>query len=143
MSNWTHVCGMVRFDDLGGIVGKDCFTDKNLEDVFGRIKLWEDFGKDDEDKDVSHCPMGSEGSLEYTLYRDKKAIENSCICNTYLMIHGDLRDYDTPEDVIEWFKKAVKKCKKKNLFVRDAVISAYDEWGRKPYTWCKQEDECE
>ena len=75
-----------------------------------------------------YLPMGSEGSLRMSVWTNP---EIHHVARYTVSIFGDLRDYDTPETIIEWFKK---KCEDEELPVRDAVISARCNF-QEPLVW--------
>lgn len=104
MSAWTHVAAIVRvddfriFDDQAGpdwdaIFGKECL-------FFASRDKWHDATKNPS----KYLPMGSEGSLRKTVWTDP---DRSNVAAHTVSIFGDLRDYDSPETIIEWFKKIV------------------------------------
>lgn len=133
MSNWTHVAGIIRVDsfkfndieeiDFDKIIGKECLWDSPSE-------VWED-AETNPDK---YLPMGSEGSLQKTIWRNP---DRNCLASYTVSIFGDLRDHHSTSDIIEWFKE---KCKA--LWIRNAVITVHNEWcGTETYTYVEEEDE--
>ena len=146
MSNWTHVIASVRLDSWRGVGGclkegiKD--TDYTLEDffkVFGKEcsfyspnAIWDDVDKNPND----YLPMGSEGSLELSYWVNPQ----KCDCFSYVVtIFGDLRDHDSADEIIEWFKNKtneIENDERNNLSIRQAVITAYNERnGSKTWHW--------
>jgi hypothetical protein len=127
MSNWTHVAGIIRVDgmarqDFDKIIGKECLWSSPSE-------VWED-AEANPDK---YLPMGSEGSLQKTVWENP---DKSCLDSYTISIFGDLRDHHSTSDIIEWFKE---KCKL--LWVRNAVITVYNEWcGTETYTYKESEE---
>lgn len=127
MSCWTHVAAIVRVDgfrifddDIGpdwdAIFGKECLFLASREN-------WED-AMEHPDK---YLPMGSEGSLRKTMWTNPDLSH----ADAYTMsIFGDLRDYDSPETIIEWFKKIVNSD---SLDVRQACITVTN--GYKSMVW--------
>lgn len=71
--------------------------------------------------------MGSEGSLRSQLWVNP---DKHAMAAYTLMIFGDMRDYDTPQEIIDWFKKKVFGIP----LVRQAVITVELE-GAEPLTW--------
>lgn len=71
--------------------------------------------------------MGGEGTLRCELWRNPDTHHMAAYT---VMIFGDLRDYDTPQEIIDWFKKKVAKIP----MVRQAVITVELE-GATPLTW--------
>lgn len=122
MSRWTHVAGVVRIDDLPFLKAT------NWDDYFGKQCLWnDDCWEDARNHPEEYLPMGSEGTLHSQLWAnpDKRAMAAYT-----LMVFGDLRDYDTPQEIIDWFKKKVFGIP----LVRQAVITVELE-GAEPLTW--------
>lgn len=118
MSDWTHVAGVIRVNQ---IKLDEHVPDLNFEELIGKevrfsdeSDIWADARKHPE----KYLPMGSEGSLRMSVWTNP---DISHVARYTVSIFGDLRDYDTPETIIEWFKK---KCEDEELSVRDAVISA-------------------
>lgn len=99
MSNWTHVAGIIRIDDLG-----KCFGGKPLN--FAKI--------------IEPLPSGSEGSLKMAIWKNP---DKSCAFSYVVSIFGDLRDHHSADEIVEWFKETCTK-----LAVRDAAITAQNEW---------------
>ena len=104
MSCWTHVAATVRVDgfrifgddvepDWDAIFGKEC-------SFYASREKWDD-AMEHPDK---YLPMGSEGSLRKTVWTNP---DRSHADAYTVSIFGDLRDYDNPETIIEWFKKIV------------------------------------
>jgi len=128
MSVWTHVAGVARFDclrfsadeptvDWDSIFGKEI----QYEDDWG---AWDDF----EVNPHHYMPAGSEGSLQKTVWENP---DTSCIASYTVTVFGDLRDYDSADAIIKWFKEALEKA---DLPVRNAVIVAETDCG-KPITY--------
>lgn len=116
MSVWTHVAGVVRVD---GIV---CDFDK----VFGKECLWESDNNIWDDAELNpddYMPMGSEGSLEKSVWTNPDAY---CMARYTVSVFGDLRDYNDSKAIIEWFKNSCDK-----VAVRQAVITIKVE-GQEP-----------
>lgn len=115
MSKWTHVAGIIRIDSFR-------FDEKTTEEEVSRIK--ESLGKILTYKDLYNCkigdnletnvPMGSEGTLEYTIHINP---EISCVSSYTVSIFGDLRDYAESEEIIQWFD-----CMCSKFLIRQAVI---------------------
>ena len=116
MSCWTHVAAIVRvdgfrvFDDIepdwDSIFGKECLFLASRE-------KWHD-AMEHPDK---YLPMGSEGSLRKTVWTNP---DRGCAAAYTVSIFGDLRDYCSPEDIVEWFKKIVNSDV---IYVRQACIT--------------------
>lgn len=113
MSEWTHVVGAIRVDGLPGLTA-------NVKDIYkalGPTNLW------DEDNENSTLPVGSEGSLSYSIKEYDKGLPWVIIT-----IWGDLRDYDfnDAEGIKVWWKELLPKF----LIVRDAILHVECEDGQ-------------
>lgn len=127
MSCWTHVAAIVRVDgfrifddDIGpdwdAIFGKECLFLASREN-------WED-AMEHPDK---YLPMGSEGSLRKTVWVNP---DRGHAAAYTVSIFGDLRDYDSPEAIIEWFKEIINSVA---IDVRQACITVTN--GYKSKVW--------
>lgn len=133
MSNWTHVAAVVRVDDIraisGGLdftkaFGKECLYNSPMEE-------WERYDEHPEE----FLPMGSEGSLRMSVWENP---DDSRMAAYTVSIFGDLRDHNSAEEIIDWFKK---KCDIFNWAIRQAVITVENELnGTKTYTYKEEED---
>ena len=131
MSVWTHVAAVVRIDDFR-------FSDKPIPDwdeIFGKeclfhspSEVWVDCEKHPE----KYLPCGSEGTLQKTAWINPDSHHTAAYTVT---IFGDLRDFENPKDVIEWFKEIVESGK---IGIRQAVITATD--GYNTYAWTYLEE---
>lgn len=125
MSTWTHAAGVIRVDSFR-------FKDQPKPDwneLIGRPSLWGSIGETErylEAHPEQRMPSGSEGSLNYTVWENP---DISHIPAYVVSVFGDLRDYDDPAAVIEWFKKVCSR-----LWVRNAVIEA-DCGDGNPQVW--------
>lgn len=119
MSNWTHVAGIIRmnsfrFDELYNedyfdkLIGKECLFDAPLN-------VWDDAEENPDD----YLPMGSEGSLQKSVWIDP---DPSNIAAYTISIFGDLRNHDDIDEIIDWFKKICSK-----IWVRQAIITVLNE----------------
>lgn len=130
MSNWTHVAAVVRIDSLR------LYDDEpNFADHFGHEVKWEDdmsVWDDAERNPEKYLPMGSEGSLQMSVWINP----NRSHLDAYTVtIFGDLRDHDSPDSIIQWFRR---KCE--NIMVRNATIEVANELnGVKTWNYCKYE----
>ena len=136
MSAWTHVAAIVRvdyirmFDNLAGpdwdaIFGKECL-------FFEFIGKWGDAMAHPE----TYLPMGSEGSLRKTVWTNPDLSHADAYT---VSIFGDLRDYDSPETIIEWFKKIVNSD---SLDVRQACITVTNCYESKVWGINFGEEDC-
>ena len=123
MSNWTHVAGIMRLDcfravtetpDFDKMIGKECLWNSNSS-------VWNDQREHKED----YMPMGSEGSLQKSVWVNPNTGDMDAFT---ISIFGDLRDHDSADEIIEWFKEKCKTVEKYNCYVRNAVITAENEW---------------
>ena len=115
MSQWTHVNASFRLDSFGVI------SDEKIYDVFGRYVSWDDLC--DYDGEYKSTPMGSEGSLEISIYHNP---DESCISSTQVSVFGDLRDFGGDRDIAklkEWFDECCSK-----FSIRQAFIQIRDEY---------------
>ena len=122
MSNWTHVAATFRVDSFrlekinpeeeksrwDEIFGKECLWDDPLE-------VWDDQYKNPQD----YLPMGSEGTLHKSVWINPDLHHMAAYT---ISIFGDLRDHDSPDEIIEWFRD---KCSR--LYIRQAVITVDNE----------------
>ena len=103
MSTWAHVVGCIRIDgikELGASLEK-------LEKTLGPMCTWENWN------DNSTLPRGSEGGLQY------RVIEyNNGMPWVAVPVWGDLRDYETPDGIVAWWKNILPKLG----IVRDAIL---------------------
>ena len=128
MSVWTHVAGVVRIDAIR-------FDPNDIPDfdaIFGREWTFDDMWDDEpaytdavENPDA-FMPCGSEGSLEKSVWVNP---DRSSMASYVVTIFGDLRDYDSPVSIVEWFKKCCEK-----VMVRQAIITVETE-GREPIVY--------
>lgn len=127
MSVWTHIAGIIRVDDIR-------FTDEipNFDIIFGKEWTFDDLWNstpvydDFETNPETFMPSGSEGSLTKSVWVNPDRSEMGAYT---ISIFGDLRDYDTPEKIVEWFKE---RCNE--VWVRQAIISVETE-GRDPLNY--------
>ena len=132
MSVWTHVAGVARVDDLR--IGPDMDIQAYFDNIFGLELSYEDLCMHNYSFFGNYMPMGSEGSLTKSIWVNPKV---SQIAAYTVSVFGDLRDYDEPEKIINWFKEACSKCA-----IRNAVITAECERGNTlTWTWSYKEDE--
>lgn len=122
MSNWTHVAGVIRIDDIrfdnrlpdfDKLVGKECLWESPHE-------LWEEA----ENHPQNFLPMGSEGSLEKSVWINP---DYSCMAAYTVSIFGDLRDHDDQNAIVRWFKDKVEEISK-TYMIRQATITVKNEY---------------
>lgn len=134
MSVWTHVAGIVRIDDIRF----DPNDTPDFDAIFGREWTFNDMWDDEPvyrefeiNPDV-FMPSSSEGSLQKIIWINPDRNE---MASYVVTIFGELRDYDTPEDIISWFNNCCK-----NVWVRQAIITVETE-GREPIIYRYEEDD--
>ena len=117
MSNWTHVAGIIRIDDLrleDTIPDFDKLIGEELHFEDSREK-WNDASKHPD----KYLPQGSEGSLMKSVWINPD--EGMAAAYT-VSIFGDLRDHDDAQEIVGWFKTICDK-----FSVRNAVIVVENE----------------
>lgn len=138
MSVWTHVAGVIRVDScrwsenevdrLREIVGKECRWDSPSE-------VWEDY----EAHPDRYMPMGSEGSLQMSVWEDP---DRGCVAAYTISVFGDIRDFSYPSEIVDWFKAVCEEIGE--IFgIRGAVIEAYCETTAKTFVWSWSEEQDE
>lgn len=121
MSNWSHVAAVIRIDDFRM---NDSVPD--FEKLFGKTMTWDDMlGCGEEYDEKEYLPMGSEGSLEMSVWVNNDIHKIAAYTVT---IFGDLRDSDSAEEIISWFKDKCELIDKDFLGVRNACIVVNNEW---------------
>ena len=118
MSNWTHVAGIARINaircdnatmDFDRIFGKEL----NYDD---ETKIWDEYYRNPE----LFLPAGREGSLHKSVWVNP---DISHLAAYTVSIFGDLRDHDSPSEIVDWFKEKLE-----NFWVRNATITVENEW---------------
>lgn len=122
MSNWTHVAGIIRIDD---ILEHDIDWDKIIgkEVHFGDgFEKWTEAEKNPN----QFLPFGSEDSLYKKVWTNPN---ESQAARYTVSIFGDLRDHDDPDAIIKWFNNKCKWLQNNNsrLSVRQASIVVSNE----------------
>lgn len=107
MSTWTHVVGCIRIDGIPHGF-EDCDKVEDIEKIFGPMCLYDAWNEE------STLPRGSEGSLQYRIIEYYTGLPWLAV-----PIWGDLRDYDSVEEIKEWFNGILSKL---DFRVRDAVL---------------------
>ena len=118
MSVWTHVAGVIRVDDIrlddslpnfDKIVGKECLFESS-----------ENTWRDMENNPNDYMPYGSEGTLQKSVWIDP---DKSSMAAYTISVFGDLRDYEEPQPIIDWFIKVCDRFE----WIRQAVITVDTE----------------
>lgn len=130
MSKWTHVAAIVRIDSVTRAIG----VNEDWLGYFGKECLWNSSREcryDAQYNPDDYLPMGSEESLRSSIWIDP---DTHNVAAYTVMIFGDLRDYASPQTIIDWFKKKINGIP----MVRQAVITVATE-GIKTIVWNKEE----
>lgn len=128
MSQWTHVAGVVRIDALimdipdmeeptkefdgfyAGALTHDGMVAK-VQKCFGNTVS---YGDPHEKWDACTVPCGREGSLKYSISH----VDDTChLAWGVVTIWGDLRNYDSPDEIFAWLKKATEKLSIRQMAV--------------------------
>ena len=123
MSNWTHVAGVIRIDDLRF----DNNTTPNFEKLIGKECLFNaphEVWEDADNHPHNFLPMGGEGTLRKTVWINPN---RDCVAAYVVTIFGDLRGHDDPNAIIRWFKGKIKEILE-TYWVRQATITADNEY---------------
>ena len=120
MSQWTHVAAIFRLDSFGKI------SDESIYKAFGKEVTWDDLYNYDESDDTKTLPMGSEGTLEMSIWHNS---DECHMASTTVSVFGDLRDYGgiDIDKLKEWFNDCCKQ-----FMVRQAVMHVIDEYADEP-----------
>lgn len=113
MSNWTHVAGIIRIDFIDGLMEPIDF-----DGLLGKELRW----GDKRDESVKYLPLGSEGSLYKSIWINP---DESHVAHYTVSIFGDLRDHDSANEIIDWFKDI---CMNHDLWIRQASITVRNDF---------------
>lgn len=114
MSQWTHVCGCIRYDALR-MANIPYSTIDDIKKLLGNTVSFED---SEECWNKCNVPYGSEGSIQFSFWVNPSL--NSMAAYT-VAVFGDLRDFG-PKDVPQiekWFEKVTKTP---DVIVRNAIL---------------------
>ena len=122
MSCWTQVVAVFRCG--GTIIGDEYGAD--WERALGKFVAWES-PSEVWDERCEHpelfTPTGREGGIEWRVIDDSR--EFDYVADQYKVVaFGSLRDFSDLDEVGRWFSKCCG-----NLFVRQAVLEAYNDFG--------------
>lgn len=129
MSVWTHVAAVFRYDSIAAefcdVVDVETQWGKrkrhvpNWDLVFGKATFEPDDITDDEqigkwlksvddayDNRGEYLPFGSEGSLQISVWTNP---DGSSAAKYTISIFGDLRDYDSVDEIEKWFQRSCKR----------------------------------
>jgi hypothetical protein len=132
MSLWTHATGVIRVDGLPFSPFEQYTVEKLAEFIgesfpFKKIhKIATDAYNNDEPyiNPLDNCtlPYGSEGSVDYVIHE-----YNTGMPWAVVTFWGDLRDYDSPEEVIDWAKNLLDKLESSDYYVRQFCFTVSNE----------------
>jgi len=139
MSNWLHVAGIVRIDNIRlAMVNQSKVDQVNaLKDIFGQEKI--DFRKDFKDvitkRFEENIPRGSEGTMKLTVldypveedwdkYDPKVNLSQGSLYWGDVIFSGDLRDEDNFRIISNWLNSIEIP---EGCMVRNGVATIDDE----------------
>lgn len=102
MSQWTHVNASFRLDSISRI------DDEKIINIFGKAVDYNHMYEIEYDENwevknkEKYLPMGSEGTLEMSIWRNP---DESCVASTTVSVFGDLRDYESFDEIEKWFNR--------------------------------------
>ena len=124
MSQWTHVCGCIRYDALR-MAGMPYNTLCEIKKLVGNQVTFDD----PKDKwDACNVPCGSEGSIQFVFWSNPHLTSLAAFT---VSVFGDLRDFgkeDVPK-IKEWFERITKG---KGIIVRNAILEICVEYEKEP-----------
>ena len=128
MSQWTHVAGIIRIDSMMELLGPGLdMTRQILLQRLGFAWDYDDLGNElvNDVVDNSPVPFGSEGSVQYDIVktRPEEGIGKHCLSWGYIAIHGDLRDFDDPNQIYEWLFNALSTINDDGMGFRQAIVT--------------------
>lgn len=114
MSQWTHICGCIRYDALR-MTGIPFATIEEIKKLIGNTVK---FGDEKEKWDACNVPCGSEGSIQFIFWSNP---ELSSLTAFTVAIFGDLRDFGLEgiSEIKDWFNRVIKA---EGLMVRSAIL---------------------
>ena len=117
MSQWTHVAGIIRVDSIHHLVQpvSDGMIQREIKAVLGKPVDFDGLMADGE----STLPMGSEGSLQYTV---TEVDSDYGPVWGHVALWGDLRDHDDYAAIHEWLYDILEELKKRNYGIRQCIV---------------------
>lgn len=116
MSIWCHVNASFRIDCLPAM------TADEVVEMFGaRVETDSDWNEYC-DNPERFLPTGSEGSLNWFLWRNPRANE---LASTTVVVFGDLRDVEAPDIIESWLDRVVENV---GEFFRQAIVQVEIEY---------------
>ena len=128
MSVWTHVAATFRLDNFRDIMGLPEANDSIWSEIFGRECPWEADHETRKEQCVSpdkFLPCGSEGSLQISVWTNG---DKSSLFRYVVSMFGDLRDFESYDDIEQWFNESCKRVDKFGFSVRQAVCAVKVEF---------------
>lgn len=124
MSQWTHVCGCIRYDALR-MFGMPYSTLDEIKKLVGNTVSFED---PEEKWDKCNVPCGSEGSIQFVFWSNPSL---TALAAYTVAVFGDLRDFGKEDvhKIEEWFKRVITA---KNIMVRNAIVEICVELEKEP-----------
>ena len=120
MSQWTHITGCLRIDDMTKIFSNVSFIDDNFKKSL-----------------IENSPQGSEGGLDFTFKKGK----SGCTNTDNIFFYGDLRDFGEKDLIkIEKFVKWIQDYLKDNVMIRQLDICC-DIEGKEERVYFREEQE--
>ncbi len=118
MSQWTHVAGIIRIDSMVAVMsrGPDS-TEDNLRRRLGEI--W-NYDSDYIPTSNESTPSGSEGSIQYDIV---KTGNKHSLSWGHIVIWGDLRDFDDPNEIYDWLGNSLVTIHEGGISIRDIIVS--------------------
>lgn len=101
-------------NEIKRIIGKEVHFGSSMDE-------WNDFDRNPEE----YLPCGSEGTLRMTLWENPN---KSSMAAYTVSIFGDLRDHDSPTEIIKWFRDRVLMLDCISCGVRNACVVADNEY---------------
>lgn len=132
MSVWTHVAGIIRYDDLRSITPESLLLFKYKK----ALGITCDFEDSEEMNELCNVPCGTEGSLQWNLTENPHIDDLAAYIVT---IWGDLRDYDDLDEIKAWFERCVIG---EHFLVRNAVLHAKVEYGPERIWVIESDQDC-
>ena len=136
MSQWTHVAGIIRIDSMVAVMsrGPDS-TEDNLRRRLGEI--W-NYDSDYIPTSNESTPSGSEGSIQYDIV--KTGNEHSLSWG-HIVIWGDLRDFDDPNEIYDWLLNSLATINEDGMGFRDVAISIDVEYQKQYIVFLEGEEQ--